>query len=96
MEWWLVLVVNVTISELSYNPEMEGMPVKICLLCLKWVNLFLIWTFEAGSHTFDLDPEPGRHQSFTWILRWEDIPLTWPIPSAGSLPKNIEKGALAF
>jgi hypothetical protein len=58
------LVVNLTISGMNYNPEMEGTPVTDFLLGLKWMNPFLVQTFEVGEHT-----------PLIQILKWEDICL---------------------
>lgn len=53
------------------------------LLGLKWINLLLSLIFEVG-----------RHKPLTWILKWEDMPLIWTTPSAGSLYKGMEEGSL--
>jgi hypothetical protein len=50
------------------------------LLHLKWINLFLVQTFEA------------RSMPLVWILSWEDTPPIWATLSAGSLSKDIEEG----
>lgn len=52
------------------------------LLGLKWINLLLSLIFEVG-----------RHKPLTWILKWEDMPLIWTTPSAGSLYKGMEEGS---
>lgn len=43
----------------------------------------LIEIFEAGSHTFNLDLEMGRHMTFIWAT-----------PSAGSLYKDMLEGRI--
>ena len=59
-------------------------PVRYTLLGLKWVDPLLIQTLEAERLT-----------PFIWVLRWEDTPLIWATPSAGSLCKDMKKGRLA-
>ena len=41
------MVVNLTIFEMNFNPEMKDTPIGDFLLDLKWVNLCLVWTFEV-------------------------------------------------
>lgn len=46
----LYLVVNLTISVMNYNPEMERALREDFLFCWKWVNAVIVWTFEVGRH----------------------------------------------
>jgi hypothetical protein len=67
------------------------------LLGLKWANLRIVQNSELGRHMpFDPDLEIGRRASLIWILRWEDTPLIWATPSAGSLYKDMKKEAFAL
>lgn len=41
------------------HPEgsiVKSTPVRDCFCWFEWVNLLLVWTFEAGRHTFNLGP----------------------------------------
>jgi hypothetical protein len=108
MLWWLFLVVNLTVSGMNYNLEMEGPPVWDILLGMRWVNPPLAQIFEVGRctsttalevwrhHVFGLDCEMGRHGLLFQILRQEDTPLIWATPSAGSLYKDMEEGRFSL
>jgi hypothetical protein len=66
---WLCLVVSLSTSGMNYNLEVEGSSVRDFLLGLKWVNPFLVQTFEVGRHICDPELEEGRRVPLVQILR---------------------------
>lgn len=70
--------------------KMEGKPVRLCLLGMKWVNSLLVWTFEVGKHT-----------PLLWIKDYDkkarisrtDDPPTHP-PCSPPPPNNTAKDAV--
>lgn len=45
-----ILGVDLTISGMNCNPEMEATPVRDFLLGLKWMSSLLVWNLEVGRH----------------------------------------------
>lgn len=77
------MIINLIISSVNYNSEMEGI-LEIRILRQK-DNYTFDLDFEAGRHTFNSDPEVGKHRSLIQTLRLEETPLIWAVPSCGSL-----------
>lgn len=81
----LFLVVNLTASGVKSCLEMESASVRDYLLGSKGVNSLLVWAFEVGRCTSDLDLEVRR--SFS------EVPLVWGTLSAGNLYKEVGEGS---
>lgn len=77
------MVINLITSGVNYNSEMEG-TLKIQILRQEDKYAFDL-DFEAGRHTFNADPEVGKHRSLIQTLRLEETPLIRAAPSCGSL-----------
>jgi hypothetical protein len=76
---WLFLVVNLTISGMNYNPELEGLPV---------IQILSHSGYESQkTKIFEFKDSLGQNKSQT--QSWWYTPLIWGTPSAGDLHKDI-------
>lgn len=80
--WWLVFVVNLTVSGLTKTPKWRGTPVR---------DVCLIWRCTSNQDLWE-----GKTGLLPRSLELDDPPLIWATPSAWSPSKDTRKGKFAL